>query len=397
MPSGWFGGCLSLLLSWGGAQGVAMGGPPWAARPHANIRFILSVWIGGAALHDVAPIVHLQPPPTHFHYAFHVAPWGKYATVMHLGRCHRQLEKPNYTNHWQHIYEPSSNAFKHAASPRLQVLPDLRIRKSDDFTDDDVERWIQDAITFLKVSEAGQLAKAGPKKRRAIKKLYRLQSLHNARALDHMLRASTGHGLERFQITPPMVLGCMHTASMDDIEPLAPPILGVATDMGSSMLCWQYYLRYKSPVVSFHFPDTSHPANGNMLMALKHSGLWEACLLNKVVYKAFFGPFSSQAWAGQLWEAALLMGQASPLDEPIFQHFLPLILQDMREGPERAADPDFVQHVHDRVFSKEVAGEIGPALQFTRWGSIVDVGSGGTAGGTAGCACWSSWACIWAT
>ena len=75
-----------------------------------------------------------------------------------------------------------------------------------------------------------------------IKNVFRLQSLYTARALDHMLRASTGKGFGRFQLHPPMVAGCMHTATAAGPELPPPPVLGVPTDMGSSMMSWQYVL-----------------------------------------------------------------------------------------------------------------------------------------------------------
>ena len=127
-------------------------------------------------------------------------------------------------------------------------------------------------------------------------------------------------------------------------------------------------------MVAFHMPDTSHPVNGNMLLALKHAGLWEHVLLNKVVYKSLFGPFGSEAWAQQVRESATMLAKVSHVHDPYVVHFLPDLLRDMGESPDRACDEAFVQSVHDRLFCKEMVEEVGPHLQFTRWGSVVDVG-----------------------
>ena len=174
-----------------------------------------------------------------------------------------------------------------ATSSCSQVLPEFRVKPTDNFTQEDVESWQRDAATFLRQAALGDFGdekwKHDGDKR--VKKWFRLQALHSAQALDHMLRCSSGMGLERFAITPPQVLGCAHNASLSEPEPPAPACLGVATDMGASMVSWQYFLRYQSPLVIFHMPDISHPINGNMILALKHSNLWVTILLNKVVFK----------------------------------------------------------------------------------------------------------------
>ena len=250
-------------------------------------------------------------------------------------------------------------------------MKDFRVKVDENLTSEqDSMNWYFDALNFLKKNVDKER-----KPSRKLRTLHRLSSLHACRALDHMLRGSTGMGLERFELKPCQVLGVRHDAAPSDPEPSAPPVLGIASDLGPSMLSWQFWLRYESAVVSFLLPDPSHMVNNNMLMAVKHAGLWENCLLNKVAYKALFGPFETQAWQQTLREVAEAVDPIITVDDPLFVHYLPHLLADIGEDTARVNDPEFVQGVRDRIFSKEVASEVGPQLQFTRWGSLVDVGN----------------------
>ena len=190
-----------------------------------------------------------------------------------------------------------------------------------------------------------------------------------------MLRGSTGLGLERFEVKPCQVLGVRHDAGPGDPEPGPPPVLGIASDLGPSMLSWQFWMRYQSSIVSFLLPDTSHTVNNNMLLAVKHAGLWENCLLNKVAYRSLFGPFDSQAWQQTLREVAEQMEPIFTTDDPLFVHYLPNLLADIGEDVARVNDTEFLANLRDRIFSRSVVEEVGPQLQFTRWASLVDVGN----------------------
>ena len=255
-----------------------------------------------------------------------------------------------------------------------QELQDFKVKPHGELTSADMEEWPQKAQDFL-TSCARDIAAAPISK--PIKKHYRLASLHAARSLYQKMRAVSGQGFERFEIRPPCVLGCEIGAGPEDPEPDPPRVLGISTDMGPSVTCWLYCMLYRAGVVAFHMSDTSHLVNGNILLALKHAGLWEHVLLNKVVYKSLFGPFGSEAWAQQVRESATMLAKVSHVHDPFFVHFLPGLLRDMGESPDRACDEAFVQSVHGRFFSKEMVEEVavGPHLQFTRWGSVVDVGT----------------------
>lgn len=247
------------------------------------------------------------------------------------------------------------------------MLEEFVADPNDSHDREDIDGWLTSAKAFL---SALAMDIPPPSKK---KRWHRLSSLWHVRALDHALVGATGQGLAKFVVLPGQVLGCRPGCGPQDVELPPPPCIGIASDSCNVMLSWVYYTYFQTPLNFAHFQDPAHAANAVVLNAIKVAGIWETVLLNRIVFRVNFGPFASQAWRRQMVDAATRFRKHGNSDDPIFQFYLRDILEDIGH-PDKLQDELFIEQTFESLFSPEFAHEVGPHIQFSRWGSIIDVG-----------------------
>lgn len=195
----------------------------------------------------------------------------------------------------------------------------------------------------------------------------RLKSMSWGLGVDNMLLATSGAGLEQFDIS----------AHLEDpaSDPCAWPMLHVTPDQGPDGLCCLNSLRFgglESRVfnIDVHW-DPSHGAHNDLKLSLKRCGLWYHELLACVAGAAPFSPFGDGTRRCQVQEA---MGEYfatySPETCPVFMDIVPLLLLESGE-PHRIAEDSIASELWDNIKDDVVWRERGTKLSLSRFQSIV--------------------------
>lgn len=185
------------------------------------------------------------------------------------------------------------------------------------------QAWRERALQFLKKRGAleDQEGTAKPRKR------YRTTAFEWCLAIDNALRVGTGRGLAFFK-----------KPTDGALSPFAWPRLSMAPDQGTDGLAALNYLMYDQSLNIDLTPDTSHGMWRDVQLAIKRTGHWSSLLLLVSTFNVFHGPYEEDRFYHVVKEAVQeYFLVADPSTCPIFQHYMPYILQDRGEE-ERIAE-----------------------------------------------------------
>ena len=177
------------------------------------------------------------------------------------------------------------------------------------------QTWRDRALQFLKKRGCSDDGTAKARKR------HRVTAFAWCLAVDNALRVGTGEGLARFR-----------RQSDGALSPLAWPRLSLAPDQGTDGLAALSYLMYDQGINVDYTPDTSHGMWRDVQLSIKRCGHWSLLLLLVPCFNIFHGPFEEDRFFHIVKEAVQeYFLVADPCSCPVFQHYLPYILQDRGE------------------------------------------------------------------
>jgi hypothetical protein len=183
--------------------------------------------------------------------------------------------------------------------------------------------WRARALQLLQkrgAAEVGEGAEAEGKRKRA---RYRTKAYEWLLALDNALRISVGEGLVRYRMPDPAA----------GVDPLKWPRLSLAPDQGTDGMAAVHYLMYSKGINIDMTPDTSHGMWRDVQLSIKRAGHWSLLLLVTACFNIFHGPFEEDRFWHTVKDAvAEYFLVADPHSCPIFQYYLPLILDDRDEA-----------------------------------------------------------------
>jgi hypothetical protein len=178
--------------------------------------------------------------------------------------------------------------------------------------------WRERALQFLRKRGSFDTDEGGNSK---LRKRYRVKAFEWCLAVDNALRVGTGRGLATFR-----------RPADESLSPFEWPRLSLAPDQGTDGLAALSFLMYDQSINIDITPDTSHGMWRDVQLSIKRTGHWSFLLLMVASFNIVHGPFEEDRFYNVVKEAVLeYFTVADPATCPIFQHYLPYILQDRGE------------------------------------------------------------------
>lgn len=186
---------------------------------------------------------------------------------------------------------------------------------------EDQKRWAAFGRSFVK-RKLGQGGKESAPPRAP--KRRRLKSYVTLMQIDNMLRGNADKCLADFHIAPGPT-GCLP-------DPFTWPSLNLSPDSGPDMVCLAHFLAYaKGLNINADF-DLCHSSSNSAKNALKRSKLWTHQVLMSAAANCVYGSTLSPPRLQQIRECVEEFFETSTPDDPYFQSYLPLLVDQLRLG-----------------------------------------------------------------